>query len=76
MKYKVYRKAIIKQKPFFKLLKANEGVTVTPEEPTNIHKLSTATTNCWDRAHKQPAIDNKLVLATDTSYFAAGWDIH
>ena len=61
--------------PFFKLLKTDEKIVLSPELLDNFKELNQALQRCTDLSLKQPKANKQYVLMTDASFAAAGYAI-
>ena len=61
--------------PFFKLLKSDAKVTVTPDLLQQFTEINKALDRCCDLALKQPLPNKQIALMTDASFSAAGYAV-
>ena len=61
--------------PFFKLLKSDAKVMVTPDLLEKFTEINKALDRCCELALKQPLPDKQIALMTDASFSAAGYAV-
>ena len=61
--------------PFFKLLKSDAKVMVTPDLLEKFTEINKALDRCCELALKQPLPDKQIALMTDASFLAAGYAV-
>ena len=61
--------------PFFKLLKNDEKVLVTPDLLEKFTDINKALDRCCELALKQPLPNKQIALMTDASFMAAGYAV-
>ena len=61
--------------PFFKLLRNDEIVLVTPELLEKFTAINMALDRCCELALKQPLPNKQIALMTDDSFMAAGYAV-